>query len=101
MSRARLLAIPGSVRADSTNVALLRAMEAVVAPDVFMEVYRELGRLPIFSPDREGEATPAAVGAFGGRGHDTVRVAGEPAPDPGIRARVRGRRARGTCGHAR
>ena len=60
----RLLSISGSLRSGSTNAALLRAIAAVAPPGTTVEPFGGLGELPIFSPDREGEATPPAVEAF-------------------------------------
>lgn len=55
-----ILAIAGSLRAASTNAALLRAA-AVAAPEgVVVEIYDELGELPIFNPDRTERLPPAA-----------------------------------------
>ncbi|MEZ2329828.1 NADPH-dependent FMN reductase [Mesorhizobium sp. RCC_202] len=54
-----ILAISGSLRAASTNSALLAAL-AAGAPEICrVTVYGGLGRLPIFNPDDEGERTPA------------------------------------------
>ena len=61
----RLLAISGSLRSGSTNAALLRAIADASRPDTTVELFGGLRDLPIFSPDREGEATPLAVEAFG------------------------------------
>ncbi|RWG16796.1 NADPH-dependent FMN reductase [Mesorhizobium sp.] len=53
-----LLAISGSLRAASTNSALVAALAANVPADCRVTVYDGLGRLPIFNPDEEGERTP-------------------------------------------
>ncbi|MGX8008244.1 NADPH-dependent FMN reductase [Mesorhizobium sp. ORM8.1] len=54
-----ILAISGSLRAASTNSALLAAL-AASAPEICrVTLYDGLGRLPIFNPDDEGERTPA------------------------------------------
>lgn len=57
----KLLAISGSLRAASTNTALLEALAATVPADIEITPYRGLGDLPIFNPDDEGERTPEAV----------------------------------------
>lgn len=62
-----LLALPGSLRAASTNLALLQALACSAPRGVAVEIYRGLGDLPIFNPDREGEATPATVLDFAAR----------------------------------
>lgn len=56
-----ILALSGSLRAASTNTALLEALARHAPDDMRVEIYRGLGDLPIFSPDREGDRTPAAV----------------------------------------
>ncbi|HET7411384.1 MAG TPA: NADPH-dependent FMN reductase [Pararhizobium sp.] len=56
-----ILALSGSLRAASTNMALLEAVSASAPEGMAVALYRGLGDLPIFSPDREGEARPAAV----------------------------------------
>ncbi|MDX8527340.1 NADPH-dependent FMN reductase [Mesorhizobium sp. MSK_1335] len=53
-----IIAISGSLRAASTNSALLAALRANAPADCRVEVYDGLGRLPIFNPDDEGERTP-------------------------------------------
>ncbi|MEW6632713.1 MAG: NADPH-dependent FMN reductase [Pseudomonadota bacterium] len=53
-----LLAISGSLRAASTNSALIEALAANAPPDCRVTIYDGLGRLPIFNPDDEGERTP-------------------------------------------
>lgn len=59
------LAISGSLRAASTNTALLRAIKDAAAPRHAVTLYDGLAGLPIFNPDSEGEATPPAVAALG------------------------------------
>ena len=60
----KLLAISGSARAQSTNTALLRALPNLAPPTIAIEVFAGIGDLPVFSPDREGDATPEIVRAF-------------------------------------
>jgi len=57
-----IIAISGSLRAASTNAALLAALAANAPADCRIQVYDGLGRLPIFNPDDEGERTPAEAG---------------------------------------
>lgn len=54
-----ILAISGSLRAASTNSALIAALAQNAPPGCRVTVYDGLGRLPIFNPDDEGERTPA------------------------------------------
>ncbi|HEX4495872.1 MAG TPA: NADPH-dependent FMN reductase [Thermoanaerobaculia bacterium] len=56
----RILAISGSLRAASSNTALLHAAAALAPAGVEIEVYGGLGRLPHFNPDLEADE-PAAV----------------------------------------
>ena len=60
----QLLAITGSLRRASANTALLHGLARIAPPRAEVIVFDGLGRLPIFNPDDEGEATPAAVRAF-------------------------------------
>ncbi|PBC05744.1 NADPH-dependent FMN reductase [Mesorhizobium sp. WSM3860] len=57
-----LLAISGSLRAASTNSALIAALAANAPADCRVTVYDGLGRLPIFNADDEGERTPRGAG---------------------------------------
>lgn len=59
-----ILAISGSQRAASTNTALLRALARAAEPPVAVTLSGAPGRLPIFSPDREGPPAPPEVEAF-------------------------------------
>ncbi|MDQ1721527.1 MAG: hypothetical protein QOI26_1261 [Pseudonocardiales bacterium] len=59
--RSRLLLICGSVRAGSTNAAVLRTAGLLAAPGVAVTSYDELATLPHFNPDDDGENPPAAV----------------------------------------
>ncbi|TPN82033.1 NAD(P)H-dependent oxidoreductase [Mesorhizobium sp. CU2] len=53
-----LLAISGSLRAASTNSALIAALAANAPAGCRITIHDGLGRLPIFNPDDEGERTP-------------------------------------------
>ncbi len=57
----RLLAIPGSLRAVSSNAALLRAAARLAPPGVEIALYEGLGDLPHFNPDLEGHEPPAVI----------------------------------------
>ncbi|RUU01580.1 NAD(P)H-dependent oxidoreductase [Mesorhizobium sp. USDA-HM6] len=59
-----LLAISGSLRAASTNSALVAALAANAPSDCRVTVYDGLGRLAIFNPDDEGERTPREAAAL-------------------------------------
>jgi NAD(P)H-dependent FMN reductase len=62
----RILAISGSLRAESTNAALLRAAAALAPPGMEITFYSGLGDLPHFNPDLDGEGQepPPAVAAL-------------------------------------
>lgn len=53
-----ILGISGSLRAASTNSALLAALARNAPQSCRLIIYDGLGRLPIFNPDDEGERTP-------------------------------------------
>jgi len=59
----RVLAISGSLRAQSSNTAVLRAVALLAPPDVEVEVFGELDALPHFNPDHDvaGIAPPPSV----------------------------------------
>jgi chromate reductase, NAD(P)H dehydrogenase (quinone) len=57
----RILAISGSLRASSTNTKLVRAMAALAPADMHITIYEGLGELPHFSPDLDGDNSPAPV----------------------------------------
>jgi len=59
-----LYAICGSQRKASTNRRLLEALRDNAPAGVAIEISDLIGELPIFSPDREGESTPAIVETF-------------------------------------
>ncbi len=60
----RLFAISGSLRAHSTNTALLKRIAALAPEEMKITVCDYLGEIPVFSPDLEGELTPEPVLKF-------------------------------------
>ncbi len=62
----RILAICGSLRAASSNTALLRAAARIAPPSLELVVYEGLRELPHFDPDLdvEGAAPPPPVAAL-------------------------------------
>ncbi len=56
--RARVLLISGSLRAGSTNSALLRTALAVAPAGVEATLYDGMGTLPHFNPDDDAEGLP-------------------------------------------
>jgi len=59
--RARVLLVSGSLRARSTNTAVLRTAQAVAPDDVVTVLYDNVGNLPQFNPDADESPFPAAV----------------------------------------
>lgn len=59
----KIMAISGSLRAASTNTALLRAAVSEAPEGVTVDLYEDLSGLPLFSPDLDGAAI-VSVAAF-------------------------------------
>jgi NAD(P)H-dependent FMN reductase len=59
----KILALSGSLRRKSSNTALVRASANLAPKDVHVEVYENLGALPLFNPDREDELYDRAASA--------------------------------------
>jgi chromate reductase len=57
----RLLAISGSLRATSSNTAILQAAGLLAPPGVVIEHYHDLGRLAHFNPDLEERPPPEVI----------------------------------------
>jgi NAD(P)H-dependent FMN reductase len=55
----QLLAISGSLRSASTNTAVLEALSRLAPVGVEIVIYREMGALPHFNPDDDGDTPPA------------------------------------------
>ncbi len=62
----KILGLSGSLRAASTNTALLRMFSQHAPAGFSVEVFGKLGDLPLFSPDLESN-TPASVLTFAGK----------------------------------
>lgn len=60
----KILAISGSLRAASTNTALLRATAELAPANVEIQLYDGLDTLPYFSPERDIEPAPEPVHAL-------------------------------------
>lgn len=60
----KIVAISGSLRAASSNTALVRAALASPPPGVETMLYDGLASLPHFSPELDGDAAPASVWNF-------------------------------------
>mgnify|MGYP002795070825 CR=1 FL=1 len=59
----KILAISGSLRSASTNTALLRAVARLSPAEISVDIYTELGDLPLFNPDIEA-TDPAYVASL-------------------------------------
>jgi chromate reductase, NAD(P)H dehydrogenase (quinone) len=57
----KILAISGSLRAQSTNTILLRAATFIAPPSIQVLLYEELETIPAFNPDLDVEPGPASV----------------------------------------
>jgi NAD(P)H-dependent FMN reductase len=60
----QLLAISGSLRATSSNAALVRAARRLAPAGVTVEIAESIGALPHFSPDLDVDPLPVAVTAL-------------------------------------
>jgi NAD(P)H-dependent FMN reductase len=60
----KVLGIPGSLRATSSNAALLRAAARVAPGGTELTLYEGLGGLPHFTPDLDVEPIPPPVAAL-------------------------------------
>src|SRR3954451_16150599 len=56
-----VLAISGSLRATSSNAALVRAAARLAPPTMMIETYDQLAALPHFSPDLDIAPLPGPV----------------------------------------
>ncbi|KAK2618123.1 NADPH-dependent FMN reductase [Leptospira interrogans] len=57
----KILFISGSIRFESNASALLRAIAKTAPSEMDIITFSELGDLPHFSPDRDGENSPESV----------------------------------------
>jgi chromate reductase len=60
----KILAISGSLRANSSNTAVLRAMARLAPDGVDVALFDGLAGLPFFNPDLDGDQVPQPVAAF-------------------------------------
>ncbi len=59
-----ILAICGSLRVASSNLAVLVAASTLVPPGVQVEIAGHVGLLPLYNPDLDRGVVPAAVSEF-------------------------------------
>ncbi|WP_347989093.1 NADPH-dependent FMN reductase [Methylomonas sp. AM2-LC] len=57
----KILAISGSLRCASLNTALLQAMARLAPPEISVDLFTELGGLPLFNPDIEEVSHPVVA----------------------------------------
>jgi NAD(P)H-dependent FMN reductase len=60
----KILAISGSLRAVSSNTAVLRAAVRLAPDGVEIVLFEGLASLPFFNPDLDGDTVPDTVAAF-------------------------------------
>jgi chromate reductase, NAD(P)H dehydrogenase (quinone) len=60
----KILAISGSLRANSSNTAVLRAMARLAPDGVEVALFDGIGELPFFNPDLDGDQVPQPVARF-------------------------------------
>jgi len=60
----RILAISGSLRANSSNTAVLRATTRLAPSGCHVALYDGLTALPYFNPDLDTDSPPAPIRAF-------------------------------------
>lgn len=69
-----ILAISGSLRTNSINTSLLRAMENLAPSGVSITLYEGLDDLPHFSPERDKDPVPESVRALRSQVRDAGAV---------------------------
>src|SRR5258708_4921135 len=60
----KILAISGSLRASSSNTAVLRAAAHLAPAGVDIALFEGIADLPFFNPDLDGDRLPVPVAAF-------------------------------------
>lgn len=57
----KILAIAGSIRKASINKAVLKHIANTFGEEIDIEIYKQVGQLPIFNPDLEGDQLPEII----------------------------------------
>jgi NAD(P)H-dependent FMN reductase len=60
----RILAVSGSLRSDSSNSSLIRAIASLTPEGVDVHIFARLAELPFFNPDLDVGAGPPAVNSL-------------------------------------
>ena len=63
-NKKKVLAICGSIRADSSNLQIIKLIAAMSTNDLEIEIYNDLGKLPHFNPDDDSEYVDEIVKEF-------------------------------------
>lgn len=61
MAIIRILAMTGSLRQESSNTTLLRAMAALAPEHIKIDLYQDIGELPFFNPDLDEAKQPTVI----------------------------------------
>src|ERR1700750_2522295 len=59
-----ILAISGSLRSESSNHAILRALGDMMTADINYKIYNGISDIPAFDPGLDNENSPSAVTSF-------------------------------------
>lgn len=62
--RKKILAISGSIRVQSTNLHILKAIAEMTSADWDVQIYNNLANLPHFNPDLDKDNLPEIVAQF-------------------------------------
>lgn len=62
MKSVRILCLSGSLRKNSYNSALIKAIRALAPSDLEVAIFEGMGQLPLFNPDLEGQVLPTVDG---------------------------------------
>ncbi len=54
MSNIKLLGLSGSLRSGSYNTSVLRNVKSLLPQEIELEIYQDLGKLPLYSEDLDG-----------------------------------------------
>ena len=66
-SKKKILAISGSTKEQSVNLALLKAIAIAYSGRITVDLYEGIDRLPHFNPDKDTETPPESVADFRNR----------------------------------
>ncbi|GET26025.1 NADPH-dependent FMN reductase [Prolixibacter sp. NT017] len=66
-SKKKILAISGSTKQQSLNLALLKAIAATYSDRITVDLYDGIDKMPHFNPDKDNETPPESVVDFRNR----------------------------------